>query len=143
YHDIGMIWGGRLISPTGLFASDNGDVSSSQRTNRNLIFLTDGVTEPLDLSYGSYGIEPIDQRRWSPGSADTLTSVVEKRFAVACNEVKKMNVTVWIVGFGTQLNPVMTQCAGEGHYFEAADAEQLRKTFSDIAKRMGQLRISR
>ncbi len=25
YHDIGMIWGGRLISPTGLFATENAD----------------------------------------------------------------------------------------------------------------------
>ena len=25
YHDIGMIWGGRLISPTGLFADENAD----------------------------------------------------------------------------------------------------------------------
>jgi Flp pilus assembly protein TadG len=143
YHDIGMIWGGRLISPTGPFAAENGDVSPSHRTNRNLIFLTDGLTAPLDLSYSSYGIEPIDGRRWSPSSGETLTSVVEKRFSVACQEVKKMNVTVWIIGFGTKLNPVMTQCAGEGHSFEAADAAQLEKTFSDIAKRMGELRISR
>ena len=27
YHDIGMIWGGRLLSPTGLFAEENADVS--------------------------------------------------------------------------------------------------------------------
>ena len=34
-------------------------------------------------------------------SALTLTETVEKRFAVACDEVKKRNVTVWVIGFGT------------------------------------------
>jgi hypothetical protein len=48
YHDIGMIWGGRLLSPTGLFASENADVSSTRPSTRHLIFLTDGETAPLD-----------------------------------------------------------------------------------------------
>ena len=59
-----MIWGGRLISPTGLFADENADLSASAPTSRNLIFLTDGETAPYDLSYSSYGVEPLDQRRW-------------------------------------------------------------------------------
>ncbi|GAC1612384.1 MAG: hypothetical protein NVS3B27_03400 [Novosphingobium sp.] len=51
-HDIGMIWGGRLLSPTGLFASENADLPGGS-TNRNLIFLTDGLTSTLDLSFGA------------------------------------------------------------------------------------------
>lgn len=62
YHDIGMIWGGRLLSPTGLFADDNADVDGKV-TSRHLIFLTDGETAPLDISYSAYGVEPLDQRR--------------------------------------------------------------------------------
>jgi hypothetical protein len=143
YHDIGMIWGGRLISPTGLFADENADVSASHPTNRNLIFLTDGETAPNDLSYSSYGLEPIDKRRWSPGSALTLTQHVERRFAFACDEVKKRNVTVWVIGFGTSLNPIMKDCAGPGHFFEAADAAELNATFAAIAKNMSRLRIER
>jgi Flp pilus assembly protein TadG len=142
YHDIGMIWGGRLISPTGLFADENAD-EADKPTSRHLIFLTDGETAPLDLSYASYGVEPLDQRRWNPGSALSLTETVEKRFAVACAEVKKRNVTVWIVGFGTTLNPVMTECAGAGRYFEASDATELNDVFSQIAASMGDLRISK
>jgi hypothetical protein len=143
YHDIGMIWGGRLISPTGLFASDNADVSARQPTNRNLIFLTDGETAPNDLSYSSYGFEPIDQRRWSSGSKLTLTQHVERRFAFACDEVKKRNVTVWVIGFGTSLNPIMKECAGPGHFFEAADAAELNASFAAIARNMSRLRIER
>lgn len=143
YHDIGMIWGGRLISPTGLFAAENADVSAGSATSRHLIFLTDGRTEPLDLSYSSYGVEPIDARRWDLDSGESLASVIEKRFGVACREVRKRNVTVWVIGFGTTLNPVMTNCAGEGHFFVAQDADELNATFATIAKSLSDLRVTR
>jgi Flp pilus assembly protein TadG len=142
YHDIGMIWGGRLLSPTGIFASENADVNGSP-TSRNLIFMTDGETAPLDITYSSYGLEPLDQRRWHQGSAFTLTQTVEKRFAFACEEVKKRNITVWVISFGTAANPVMQACAGTGRYFVAADATQLQQAFTTIAQRMGDLRVTR
>ncbi|WP_324260225.1 Tad domain-containing protein [Altererythrobacter sp. H2] len=142
YHDIGMIWGGRLLSPTGLFASENADVSVNKPTNRNLIFLTDGQTEPYDLAYGTYGVDALDQRRWSQSSPLTLAETVEQRFLTACKEVKKRNITVWVIAFGTELNPVMTECAGEGRYFEASDAAQLSQAFETIAASLGDLRIS-
>ena len=144
YHDIGMIWGGRLLSPTGLFAAENADLDG-KATRRNLIFLTDGQTAPLDVTYGTYGIEPIEQpyRRWSPGSSFTLTQVVENRFTVACNEVKKRNITVWVISFGTSLNPMLSECAGPGHAFEAQDSAALSDAFSKIATQLGDLRISK
>jgi Putative Flp pilus-assembly TadE/G-like len=142
YHDIGMIWGGRLLSPTGLFAAENAD-EGGRATSRHMIFLTDGLTAPRDISYGAYGVEPLDRRRWSESSADSLTEVVEKRFGVACSEVKKRNITVWVIGFGTSLNPIMTECAGPGHFFEAADAAELQDVFSSIATQLGDLRISK
>jgi hypothetical protein len=142
YHDIGMIWGGRLISPTGLFAAENADTANSV-TSRHLIFLTDGETAPLDLSYSSYGFEPLDQRRWSPDSRLSLAETVEKRFAFACGEVRRKNVTVWVIGFGIALTDVMKNCAGEGHYFEAADAAELNASFAAIAESMSDLRVSR
>ena len=142
YHDIGMIWGGRLLSPTGLFAAEN--TSSAGDANRNLIFLTDGQTEPYDLSYGAYGVDALDQRRWdSKKSKETLKEVVEARFSIACSEVKKRNITVWIIAFGTFANDAMIECAGTGHYFEAANSVELNKAFSSIARSLGDLRISR
>jgi Flp pilus assembly protein TadG len=143
YHDIGMIWGGRLLSPTGLFASENGDVSPSQPTSRNLIMMTDGQTSALDLSYSSYGMEPIDQRRWAPGSARTLTQTVEDRFSFVCQEVKKKNITVWFIAFGTELNPIMTECAGPGHAFQASNGQELADAFKKIAGGISNLRLTR
>ena len=142
YHDIGMIWAARLLSPTGIFASENADVSASRRTSRHLIFLTDGQTEPLDVSYGAYGVEPLAKRRWKEGSTYTLTQTVEKRFAFACEEAKKKNITVWFVAFGTTLNPIMTQCAGPGRSFSASNAGELQNAFLTIAKSIGALRLS-
>ncbi len=142
YHDIGMIWGGRLLSPTGLFAAENADVDA-KTTSRNLIFLTDGHTEPYDIAYGAYGVEPLDQRRWKSNSPISLTDTVEKRFGVACAEVKKRNINVWVIGFGTTLNPVMTDCAGPGHFFEAQNAAELQNVFNNIAAHLGDLRISK
>ena len=145
YHDIGMIWGGRLLSPTGIFAAENANVPGKP-TSRNLIFLTDGLTAPLDVSYATYGIEPLDQRRWNPKSPSgglTLTNVVEKRFSVACNEVKKRNITVWVIGFGTTLSPFLTDCAGPGHFFEASNAAQLNDVFGKIATQLGDLRVTK
>jgi hypothetical protein len=142
YHDIGMIWGGRLLSPNGLFAADNADVSGNS-TSRHMIFLTDGETAPLDISYGAYGIEPLDRRRWRQTSPMTLTETVENRFTFACEEVKKRNIQVWVISFGTGANPIMENCAGQERYFVADDAAALEETFSTIARRMGELRIVR
>ena len=102
YHDIGMIWGGRLLSPTGLFASENAD-TEGRSAARHMIWLTDGQTEPYDLAYGVYGIDGLDQRRWDPTTRSTnpLNSLIENRFAVACEQVKNRNITVWVVAFGT------------------------------------------
>ncbi len=140
YHDIGMIWGGRLLSSTGLFATENADVDGSA-TSRHLIFMTDGETAPLDISYGSYGIEPLDRRRWRPSSSMTLTETVENRFSFACEEVKRRNIQVWVISFGSGNSPMLEACAGAEHYYVADDAVELQNTFSDIARRMGELRI--
>lgn len=142
YHDIGMIWGGRLLSQNGLFASENANVSNIKPTSRHLIFLTDGQTEPYDLAYGTYGLEPLDQRRWDSSSPLSLAQTIEQRFKFACEEVKKNNTTVWVIAFGTYANQVMKDCAGAGHYFEASNSSQLNEAFVAIAKAMGDLRIS-
>jgi Flp pilus assembly protein TadG len=142
YHDIGMIWGGRLISPTGLYADENAPRAGKSLT-RHLIFLTDGITQPRDISYTSYGLEPLDQRRWTERPDPLLDRTIELRFGIACDEVKKRNVTVWVIGFGTEMNDIMKDCAGEGRWFQADDAEELAETFELIAKSMAELRVSK
>src|SRR5690606_16402963 len=142
YHDIGMIWGGRLLSPTGIFAEENADLPG-QPTSRHLIFLTDGETATAPFNYATYGLESVEERRWKTKSPLSLNQTVENRFAFACEEVKKKNITVWVISFGTAANPVMQDCAGSNRYFVADDAQQLEEAFATIAKRMGELRVTR
>lgn len=142
YHDIGMIWAGRLLSQNGLFKTENQNVSGQAPTSRHLIFLTDGQTEPYDMAYGAYGLEPLDERRWDSTMSLSLAETIEQRFKFACKEVKKNNTTVWVIAFGTYANQSMKDCAGPGRYFEAANAVQLNEAFVAIAKSMGDLRIS-
>ena len=142
YHDIGMIWGARLLSPTGPFAAENANPADGRPTSRNIVFLTDGQTSALDISYSSYGFEPLDRRRWAPGSALSLTQTIEQRFSFACQEAKKKNITVWIVAFGTSLNPIMEECAGPGKAFQANDSDELNEIFKKIATSMSDLRLT-
>ncbi|MEZ5692266.1 MAG: TadE/TadG family protein [Altererythrobacter sp.] len=142
YHDIGMIWGGRLLAENGLFASENAS-EPGKDTSRHLIFLTDGKTEPLDIVYGAYGLEPLDERRWTDRPDPLLDRTIEMRFFQACKEVKKLNITVWVIGFGTSMNDVMKECAGDGHWYQADDAATLEKAFDSIAKSLAELRISK
>jgi hypothetical protein len=143
YHDIGMLWAARMLAPNGLFAEDNADVSPSRPTSRHLIFMTDGQTSALDLSYTAYGMEPLDRRRWAPGSTRSLTQTVEDRFAFICSEAKKRNITVWVVAFGTEINPVMEACAGPGRAYEAQDGDELAAAFTAIANSIANLRLVR
>lgn len=142
YHDIGMIWGGRLLSPTGLFATENAP-PAGQDVARHMIWLTDGQTEPYDLVYGAYGVEGLDRRRWTPGDSTTLTQTVENRFSVACEQVRNRGIIVWVIAFGTNLNPIMEQCAGPGRAFQAANAEELGDAFEEISSALSELRIDR
>ena len=80
--------------------------------------------------------------RESPASPPR-TQVVENRFTVACNEVKKRNITVWAISFGTSMTSLLSNCAGPGHSFQADDATQLNDAFAKIAASMGDLRISK
>ena len=142
YHDIGLIWGARLISPSGLFAGENVDVRG-RPTMRHLIFLTDGETNAQGNTYGAYGIEPSSQRRWAPGGKYTLNQTVENRFTFVCSALKNKNVTVWVIGFGTKMTPMLKNCAGNGHWFQADNAADLSAAFATIASAIGDLRITK
>ena len=152
YHDIGMIWGGRLASPNGIFGASNTAAASAGLT-RHIIFMTDGSTSPFDASLTAYGIEPIDQRRmgfWNNSTNRAAAiSMADQRLQLVCNQVKNENITLWVVAFGTDvLNSASTKqnlqnCATPGKYFEAANNTQLRAQFVQIASQIAELRLVR
>lgn len=145
YHDIGMLWGARLISPTGLFAADNQSTPNGGVISRHIVFMTDGATEPSSTAYTPYGYEVLDRRRTSAGSSPStsdITKVVNARLAHLCTVVKNKNITVWVVAFGTTLTKNLSDCASPSKSFEAKSASQLNEAFTKIAAQISQLRLA-
>jgi Flp pilus assembly protein TadG len=145
YHDIGMIWGLRLLSPTGIFAADNALTPAGKEIVRHLIFMTDGETETDITNYDAYGLSALDRRRTNvaslPSNSDTNTQV-EERLAGLCESAKSRNITVWVIAFGTSLTTLLENCASEGSAFEANNTAELNTTFSEIASKIANLRLN-
>lgn len=141
YHDIGMVWGARLISPTGIFASENATAPNGNPISRHIIFMTDGDMAP---NPGIYGFQGQEYEMGRVGSTNTteLTARHNTRFLAACNEAKARNITVWVVSFGTALNSNLTSCASGDKAFQASNAAQLHQQFQNIASQITRLRLS-
>jgi hypothetical protein len=144
YHDVGMIWGARLISPTGPFATDTSAWPSRSAPDRNIIFMTDGNMSPNQNIYGQYGLEDRDQRI-SGGDFSSLTSRHNSRFVAACEAAKARGITVWVVAFSaaTSLTAEEKACASPGRAYFASDAAALKTKFKEIAGKIAELRISK
>ena len=145
YHDIGMIWGARLASPTGLFQSNvNADPVKYPSVSRHIIFMTDGDMAPTIDSYSAYGEEIYDNRVAPSGTNNsTLRNYHNNRFLAACTKAKNLGYTVWLIGFGTSLTTQMTNCATAGRAYYASDTTALNNTFKFIAGQVADLRINK
>lgn len=149
YHDIGLIWGARLLSPTGIFSAENATTDTGGAIDRHLIFMTDGDTVTSSSQYTSYGVEWYDRRRVATGSAPssaTLTTQVNSRFLAMCREIKNKNITLWVVSFGGGVSGTvrtnLETCATSGKYFNASNSAQLMDDFRQIASDISQLRLT-
>jgi hypothetical protein len=141
YHDIGMIWGDRLISTRGIFA-DNVNAGNLRAVSRNIIFMTDGIMNPNLDAYDSYGIEKLDNRVAPQGSSyNDLVARHTARFLAACQEAKAMGVTVWVIAFNTQLTDELKQCSSDGRAYLSNNTDELRQTFKFIASKVADLRL--
>ncbi len=146
YHDIGFLWGVRLISPTGIFASENQTAPNGGSISRHIIFMTDGGTDTSSTNYEAYGISALDRRRTSTGSVPSKSdedTIVANRLAVMCTAAKQKNITIWVIAFGTSLTPLLQNCASDGRAYQANDASQLNNAFKNIASQIAKLRISK
>lgn len=143
YHDIGMIWGGRLISSGGVFA-DSPTTYKNLPVNRYVIFMTDGEMAPSRGVYSAYGIEAYDARvSGNTGTSDTrLTSLHDTRFTIACDRVKETGAKIIVVGFATSLDTRRQNCASDGMAQNATDNQALIDVFKDIGKKIGALRLT-
>ncbi len=150
YHDIGLIWGARFVSPTGIFRSENEFTPQGGEIERHLIFMTDGDTVTNNTDYSAYGFPWLDRRQTSetsvPSSTD-LNNQVNARFSALCTAVKNKNITLWVISFGSGSNATtedrLEACATPGRYFVARSSTTLQQTFKSIADQISQLRLTK
>ncbi|GGN62156.1 hypothetical protein GCM10011349_45520 [Novosphingobium indicum] len=143
YHDIGMLWGARMISTGGIFA-DGCEEYNGMPCNRHIIFMTDGAQTAYCNVLTAYGVEQNDLRVTGSGSCPNQLARHEQRFRMLCNAVKNMNVSVWVIGFDTSLNANLTGCASNSNQATSlADRESLIARFRQIGNQIGALRLTK
>ena len=142
YHDVGMIWGTRLLSPDGIFGADTAPWPGRKAPSRNIVFMTDGTMLPTQTSYGLYGVELWDNR--TGGQNDTTRDYNNHvaRFRVECDAAKAKGYTIYVVAVGVDINADLTYCASPGQTFEASSTDELTDAFKQIAQRVAMLRIT-
>ncbi|MDT8758044.1 pilus assembly protein TadG-related protein [Sphingomonas psychrotolerans] len=154
YHDIGLIWGARLMSPTGIFKTENAATPKGGEIQRHMIFMTDGDPCTAAENYTAYGVAWFDHLQTvNDQAADgvhctegtALTDQVNARTQAICKEIKKRDITLWVVTFG-YVDPRtvtrMTTCASDGRYFSANNKADLQATFKKIADQISALRLT-
>lgn len=153
YHDIGMLWGARFISPTGMFSGTNTNLSNIER---HIIFMTDGDTMSFNDDYMAYGMSWWNRRQttYAPSNgsgADTgknsdTAKIINARLTALCTAIKNKNINLWVISYGGGINPTtesrLETCATSGKYFEADDTATLISNFKQIASSISQLRLT-
>lgn len=147
YHDIGMVWGARFISPTGIFASENAATPSGAAIQRHIIFMTDGDTMTDDDKYTAYGVTWWNrlQTSYAPTTTDT-DNIVNARLTALCTAIKNKNITLWVISFGSGVSSAaqtqLSACATSGKFFSATNSAALLTQFRQIAAEISDLRLT-
>lgn len=142
YHSIGMIWGARLASPDGIFSANvNSAPANGGDVARHLIFMSDGEMSTNYSISTTYGIEWHDRRVTDDGYSNNNERHAQ-RFLAACAAAKSKGIRVWVIAFATGLTTELETCASDDSSFNASTADQLNDAFQEIAKDVGELRIT-
>jgi hypothetical protein len=87
YHEIGMLWGLRLISREGLFRTERQVADAAGAVQRHMIFMVDGQQDTRPFTYSASGIAATARRRTPTGVFPFRTledAVSEIRLAELC-----------------------------------------------------------
>jgi Flp pilus assembly protein TadG len=144
YHDIGMIWGARMISTGGIFA-DACENFNGMPCTRHVIFMTDGQMDTDRNIYEAYGVESLDQRvsGMSSPSETELNGRHAARFRLMCSATKSMGVSIWVIAFGTSLSSDLSACASNSNQaFTISNRDALIAKFREIGNQIGALRLT-
>lgn len=147
FHDIGMLWGARLASPNGIFATNN--AVANNNVQRHMIFMTDGDTNANWEAMSAYGAPWFDRLQTDSASAPTtsqLNTLTNSRMLALCTAVKNMDITLWVVSYGSDVssttNTRLQQCATPGKFFQYTPGVSLTSQFKQIAGQIAALRLT-
>lgn len=147
FHDIGMLWGAKLMSPTGIFAEHN--AVPNDNVQRHMIFMTDGDTNANPNALSAYGVPWYDRLQTDSSSDPTstqLNTLTDERTAALCTAVKNMNITLWVVSYGSDVsgptNTRLSNCASPGKFFQYTPGVSLTSQFKQIAGQIAALRLT-
>lgn len=145
YHDIGMIWGVRMLSPNGIFAADTAPPPGRPSPQRNIVFMTDGQMAPNVDVYGAYGLQRYDDRIGGGSNITNVRARHNARFLEVCKYAReRLNIRIWVVALSTGLNDDLRACATPGnHAFTASSKTELQNAFKRIAQEVAMLRIDK
>jgi Flp pilus assembly protein TadG len=147
FHDIGLLWGARLMSPNGIFSTHNGE--GNDLIQRHMIFMTDGDTVANPDALTAYNLPYYDRLQTDVGSApdqNDLDDLTNERAAALCTAIKNMNVTLWVVSYGqgvsSAANGRLATCASPGRFYIATSTAELTNNFKSIAAQISALRLT-
>jgi len=144
YHDTGMIWGVRLLAPSGIFAADNSGRSGQPAPKKVIVFLTDGDMAPNANIYGQYGMEYYDQRVAGTNTSTSLKDFHNARFLYECSQASNLKIDVWTVAIAPNTTDQLTQCASNsGQALYTTTGSGLSTLFQKIAKQVAMLRLDK
>jgi len=144
YHDTGMIWGGRLLSPTGAWSDDTTAWPGRAAPNRVIVFMTDGDMAPNMGSYSMYGVEAYDHRVLGSAGTSNLTNYHNYRFLAACAAAKARNIDIWTVSIDSSASTPMQTCATTvNQALFTTTGDGLSAAFTSIAQHLAMLRITK
>lgn len=143
YHDVGLLWGARLASPQGLFASTvNASPGNGGSISRHMIFMTDGDLTAYPDVASMYGIEQHDRRITGTVGESVHLERRQRRYLALCQAIKAKGIRLWVIAFGTTLTADMETCASSGSSFTAANSASLNTAFQNIARQISELRLT-
>ncbi|UYV14842.1 pilus assembly protein TadG-related protein [Porphyrobacter sp. ULC335] len=142
YHDIGMLWGARFLSPRGIFAAENATAPNGDSISRHIVFMTDGMLVTNEENYSTQGVEWWDRRVTGNGDGGREATRRGARLQAICRAAQQENITVWVVAFGTALTQNLIDCASPGRAFQASDNATLNARFQEIAQKIAALRLT-
>ncbi|MEO1170179.1 MAG: TadE/TadG family type IV pilus assembly protein [Pseudomonadota bacterium] len=139
YHDLGLIWAARLLSPTGLNASRNPTTYNGIPVAQHIVFLTDGDLVPTSNNYSSFGNWNFNRRLTGSGNQESRHIA---RFLSACSTAKSMGMTIWIIAFDNVDTDEVEPCATSSGHFFITDGSDLEEVFERIGAGIGRLRLT-